>query len=200
MELTTFAFNTVALAFILVAVYDFLAPIYCTATNTVVSPQEWAVAFADIEDEDVEAAGNPVRCLRDALPQASLNPYLDLPLEELFTLSDEIGNKYLEASDHYIATIDWIQRLVLGGDLQARKPPFGPIEDIGESIVAQYLEIDIIGLAKFQSLRLAKHYKLRGEDVVRIEDIYFPIADSIRRYKLRGMEVIKLSAIDAHLK
>lgn len=166
MELTTFAFNTVALAFILVAVYDFLAPIYCTATNRVVSLQQWAIAFADIQEEEIDV---------------EVNPYLDLPLEEIFILSDKIGNKYLEADNHYIATLDWIQ----------------PIENIGEYLIDQYLEIDIIGLAKFQSLRLTKHYKLHGEDVVRVEDIRFPVADFIRRYKLRGMEVIKLSALSA---
>lgn len=57
--------------------------------------------------------------------------------------------------------------------------------------------IDVISIAKFKALKDAKRYKLRGEEVIKVSDISFPIADSIRRYKMRGFEVVKFAALAA---
>lgn len=57
--------------------------------------------------------------------------------------------------------------------------------------------IDVISMAKFRAMKDAKRYKLRGEEVIKVSDISFPIADSIRRYKMRGFEVVKFAALAA---
>ena len=52
-----------------------------------------------------------------------------------------------------------------------------------------------IAMAKGKILSTVKQYKLRGENVVRVSDIPFPVDVAIRRYKLRSQDVIKLSQL-----
>ena len=54
MDITIIAFYLVAVAFFVIAAFDFFYPIIYPLlpipTNNVVAPSEWAIAFLDIED------------------------------------------------------------------------------------------------------------------------------------------------------
>ena len=75
----------------------------------------------------------------------------------------------VEAEPH-IATIDWVQPVV------------------EEPIVS----IDVIAIAKSHIISTAKRYKLRGEEVIHLTDIPFPLPQ-VKTYQLRSQPVVKLS-------
>lgn len=78
-----------------------------------------------------------------------------------------------------IATLDWI---------------------VPQGLEESFDSIDVITLAKsrFPSLDITalKIYKLRGESVVKVQDVCISIPTHIKRYKLRGVDVIKLAQLE----
>ncbi len=48
----------------------------------------------------------------------------------------------------------------------------------------------------YLDLTLLKIYKLRGESVVRVDDVNVEIPDTVKRYKLRKLDVIKLKDLE----
>lgn len=78
-----------------------------------------------------------------------------------------------------IATLDWI---------------------VPQELEESFDPIDVIALAKsrFPSLDITalKIYKLRGESVVKVQDVCISIPTHIKRYKLRGVDVIKLAQLE----
>lgn len=77
-----------------------------------------------------------------------------------------------------IATLEWIQPV--------KEKSFEPI-DVIQLAKSRLPHLDITAL---------KVYKLRGESVVKVQDICISIPTHIKRYKLRGVMVIKLVALE----
>ena len=67
------------------------------------------------------------------------------------------------------ATIDWIQSVA--------EEPVEPV--------------DVVAIAKHRLVSTAKHYKLRGEDVIHVDHIPFQLPP-IKTYQLRSRPVVKV--------